>query len=341
MSNRVMDDPRIDPRLKAVFADVPITIMPELPDRETLVERAAEMIGQLANRPMPDLAPYEAAAPSAGLSVRSIAVSSQPDGNSINLQIIKPDGPGPFPCVYYIHGGGMMMSSCYEPYMTAFGRLIAGFGVAVVQVDFRNSLYPSSVPEVAPFPAGLNDCVSGLRYIASHSSELGIDPDRIIVAGESGGGNLSLATALKLKRDGDLALLQGIYVMCPCLAGEWPGGPGTSADLNDGIIFTKPTNYMAVAYGIEELHARNPLAWPGFATEADVEGFPPVIINVNECDCLRDDGVAFYQLLLRAGVSARCKELLGTVHATEIGVIICPEISRDAARELAVFASGG
>jgi len=233
-----------------------------------------------------------------------------------------------------------VMSSCYEPWMTAFGRLIAHIGVAVVQVDFRNSLYPSSVPEVAPFPAGLNDCVSGLRYIASHGAELGIDPAQIIVAGESGGGNLSLATALKLGRDGDLGLLRGIYVMCPCIAGEWPGGPGTSADRNDGIMMTKPSNYMAMAYGIEQLHACNPLAWPGFASENDVRGFPPTIINVNECDCLRDDGVAFYRLLLRAGVPARCKELMGTVHATEIGVTICPEISRETARELASFAAG-
>ncbi len=341
MNQLVQDDPRIDPRLKAMLKAMPATALPEVPDRETLLAIAAETIKAMAEAPRPDLAPYEAAAPSKGLDIRTLTIPSQPDGNSINLQIIKPEGPGPYPCVYYIHGGGMMMSSCYEPYMTAFGRLIAHQGVAVVQVDFRNSLYPSSVPEVAPFPAGLNDCVSGLRYVASHGAELGIDPARIIVAGESGGGNLSLATAIKLKRDGDLGLLQGIYVMCPCIAGEWPGGEGTSADRNDGIMMTRPSNYMAMAYGIDELTSRNPLAWPGFASEADVAGFPPTIINVNECDCLRDDGVAFYRLLLRAGVSARCRELMGTTHATEIGVIVCPEISRDTARELAQFAAAG
>jgi acetyl esterase len=340
MNNPVNDDPRIDPRLKAVFGNMPAIVLPDVPNRETLLARAAEAISRLADAPRPDAAPYEAYAPSAGLDIRTLAVPSQPDGNSINLQIIKPQGPGPYPCVYYIHGGGMMMSSCYDPAMTAFGRLIAHFGVAVVQVDFRNSLYPSSVPEVAPFPAGLNDCTSGLRHVASHGAQLGIDPARIIVAGESGGGNLSLATALKLGRDGDLDLLKGIYVMCPCIAGEWPGGPGTSADLNQGILMPKPTNYMATAYGIEHLHARNPLAWPLFASEEDLRGFPPTIINVNECDCLRDDGVEFYRLLLRAGVKARCRELIGTVHATEIGVIICPEISRDTARELALFARG-
>ena len=340
MNERVMNDPRIDPRLKAIYGQMPAAVLPEMPDRETMLAAAAGAMAQFANMPKPDLAPYEAAAPSAGLDIRTLPVPSQPDGNSINLQIIKPEGPGPYPCIYYIHGGGMMMSSCFDPHMTAFGRLLAHQGVCVVQVDFRNSLYPCSVPEVAPFPAGLNDCVSGLRYISSHAAELGIDPTRIVVAGESGGGNLALATAMKLKRDGDLGLLSGIYVMCPCIAGEWPGGEGTSADRNDGIMMTKPSNYMAMAYGIDELHARNPLAWPGYASEDDVRGFPPTIINVNECDCLRDDGVAFYRLLLRAGVSARCKELMGTMHATEIGVLACPEISRDTAREMAAFARG-
>lgn len=340
MNARVMEDSRIDPRLKAAIGQMPAAVLPEVANRETLLALAAETMRQLADAPRDDPAPYEAYAPSKGLDIRTLSVNSQPDGNAINLQIIKPQGPGPYPCIYYIHGGGMMMSSCYEPYMTAFGRLIAHFGICVVQVDFRNSLYPSSVPEVAPFPAGLNDCVSGLRHVSSHAAELGIDPARIVVAGESGGGNLALATALKLKRDGDLKLLSGIYVMCPCIAGEWPGGEGTSADRNDGIMMTRPTNYMAMAYGIDELHARNPLAWPGFASEDDVRGFPPTIINVNECDCLRDDGVAFYRLLLRAGVPARCKELMGTTHATEIGVIVCPEISRDTAREMAAFARG-
>ena len=70
--------------------------------------------------------------------------------------------------------------------------------MAVVTVDFRNAVVPSSVPEVAPFPAGLNDCVSGLKWVIANAAHLSIDPDRVIVAGESGGGNLTLATGLKL-----------------------------------------------------------------------------------------------------------------------------------------------
>ena len=92
-------------------------------------------------------------------------------------------------------------------------------------VDFRNCLQASSAPEVEPFPAGLNDCVSGLKWVAENHSALGIDPARIIVAGESGGGNLTLALGLKLKRDGDLGLIKGLYALCPYIAGDLAAGP--------------------------------------------------------------------------------------------------------------------
>ena len=72
--------------------------------------------------------------------------------------------------MYYIHGGGMQSMSCYDGNYRAWGRIIAAQGVAVAMVDFRNALTPSSVEEVAPFPAGLNDCVSGLHWLIANAS---------------------------------------------------------------------------------------------------------------------------------------------------------------------------
>src|SRR6202012_5240087 len=142
----------------------------------------------------------EEAAPSAGLRVHSEHVRSEPDGNTINLQVIRPDNDDVVACVYYIHGGGMASLSCYDGMYRGWGKLIAANGVAVVMVDFRNAVTPSSVPELAPFPAGLNDRVPGLKWVPANAGHLGIDPGRIVVAGESGGGNLTLAAGLKLKR---------------------------------------------------------------------------------------------------------------------------------------------
>jgi acetyl esterase/lipase len=162
----------------------------------------------------------------------------------------------------------------------------------------------------------------------------------VIVAGKSGGGNLTLALGLKLKQDGDLGLIKGLYALCPYIAGHWPQARYPSSIENNGILLDLHNNRGAMGYGIEALNARDPYAWPGFATAEDVKGLPPVIISVNECDPLRDEGIEFYRLLMTAGVPARCRQVMGTVHGTEIFPAVCPEISRDTARDIAAFARG-
>jgi acetyl esterase/lipase len=235
----------------------------------------------------------------------------------------------------------MASLSCYYGNYRAWGRIIAAQGVAVAMVEFRNAVSPSALPEVAPYPAGLNDCVSGLHWVIENAEQLGIDPAHIIVAGESGGGNLTLATGLRLKQEGKLNLIQGLYALCPYIAGRWPMDENPSSIENNGILLDLHNNQGAMGYGIEELEKENPLAWPGFATEDDVRGLVPTIISVNECDPLRDEGVNFYRLLIRAGVPTRCREVIGTVHGTEIFPIACPEISRDTAVSIADFCRNG
>src|SRR3546814_9757936 len=93
----------------------------------------------------------------------------------------------------------------YTTLFRSWGRMIAARGVAVAMVDFRNALRPSSAAEIAPFPAGLNDCVSGLKWVSRNAKALGIDAERIVVAGDSGGGNLTLATGIKLLEAGDVS----------------------------------------------------------------------------------------------------------------------------------------
>jgi acetyl esterase/lipase len=337
----IASDARIDPRLRAFLELIPPMSLPDVANREELlaeVNTPQAVAGREAFRSIQDACDTEEAAPSAGLVVTTERFVSDPDGNSVNLQIIRPESDEVLTCVYYIHGGGMATMSCFDGMYRGWGKLIAANGVAVVMVDFRNCLVASSAPEVAPFPAGLNDCVSGLRWVVAHAADLGIDPSRIIVAGESGGGNLTLATGLKLKRDGDLGLIKGLYALCPYIAGQWPAPGCPSSIENEGILLNLHNNRGAMGYGMEAFNEGNPLAWPSFADVADVTGFPPTVINVNECDPLRDEGINFYRLLLSAGVPARCRQMMGTMHGTEIFSIACPDISRDTARDIAGFA---
>ncbi|MGH3744212.1 MAG: alpha/beta hydrolase [Mycobacteriales bacterium] len=337
----IAGDPRLDPRIKALLAALPHENSADVPDRQTLLDEASTPAAQQvrdAFRSFMDLCDSEDAAPSAGLRIHREAIPSQPDGNTINLQVIRPDSDEVVACVYYIHGGGMSSLSCFDGMYRGWGKLIAANGVAVVMVDFRNCVSASSVPEVAPFPAGLNDCLAGLHWVVGHADLLGIDPARVVVAGESGGGNLTLATGLSLQRTGQLDLIKGLYALCPYIAGQWPHPDSPSSSENNGILLDLHNNRGAMGYGIEAFEDRNPLAWPSFATGEDVAGFPPTVISVNECDPLRDEGINFYRLLLRAGVPARCRQQMGTMHGTEIFTIVCPDVSRDTARDLAGFA---
>jgi len=244
------------------------------------------------------------------------------------------------PCIYYIHGGGMAAMSAFDGNYRAWGKIIAANGVAVAMIDFRNSVSPSSAPEVAKYPAGLNDCVSGLHWVIDNAPMLGVDAAKVTIAGESGGGNLSIATTMRLKSAGELGLIQGLYALCPYIAGEWPLPQHPSSTDNEGILLALHSNSGRMGYGIEAFDAKDPMAWPSFATAADVADFPPTVISVNECDPLRDEGIEFYRLLLEAGVPARCRQVMGTAHGTEIFPMMCTEISRDTARDLAAFALG-
>lgn len=340
MAYDLTTDRRLDPRLKALLAGFPSLEVTDVTSRDELLAEANTAEAQQRREAMAtllNLCDDEAVAPSAGLHISEHRITSQPDGNQINLRVIRPDTDEALPGVYYIHGGGMQSLSCDLGNYRAWGRIIAAQGVAVAMVDFRNAVEPSSVPEVAPFPAGLNDCVSGLRWVHSNAATLGIDATRIVVAGESGGGNLTLATGLKLLHDGDIGLVTGLYALCPYIAGHWPQDRLPSSVENNGILLDLHHNRGAMGYGIEAFERRDPLAWPGFATVDDVAGLPRTMISVNECDPLRDEGIELYRLLLEAGVPARCRQVMGTMHGTEIFPIACPDISHDTARDLAAF----
>jgi acetyl esterase len=341
--SKIVDDPRIDPRIKATLGAMPIPEQQSVSDRDVLMKEVNQPEALAAQQMlvgMLDMLDSEEVAPSTGLDVSTIEFTSQPDGNTVKIQFIRPQTDEALPCVYYIHGGGMQTMSCYDGMYRSWGRIIANKGVAVAMVDFRNCLNPSSAPEVEPFPAGLNDCVSGLKYIVANAVDLGIDPDHIIVSGESGGGNLTLAAGLKLTQDGDLGLIRGLYALCPYIAGEWPQDRFPSSIENNGILLDLHNNTGAMGYGIEAFDDRDPLAWPGFASVDELRDLPPVVISVNECDPLRDEGIRFYRRALEAGVSARCRQVMGTIHGTEIFPIACPDISRDTARDIAAFCSG-
>lgn len=336
-------DRRLDPRVKWALRNVPVTTLGDVDTRERLLEisnSAKAMALRDKTEALYDALDNDDVAPSAGLAISVHEFVSAPDGNTVKIRLVRPEGDAIVPCVYYIHGGGMQNGTAFGAMYRVWARVLAAQGVAVAMVDFRNCVTPSSAPELEPFPAGLNDCVSGLKWLASQADELAIDTDRIVVSGESGGGNLTLATGMQLLRDGDIGLISGLYALCPYIAGRWPQDRFPSSTENEGILLNLHHNRGAVAYGIEQLEAENPLAWPSFAGVGDVAGLPRTFISVNEADPLRDEGVEFYRLLLEAGVPAQCRVVMGTSHGMDVFTAVLPDVSRETAASIARFATG-
>jgi acetyl esterase len=218
MASQIAEDPRIDPHIKTMLAAMKLPALPDVSSREELLalENSNEAVAGVAGfKAFLESCDTEEVASSRGLTVRTERFTSSPDRNLINIQFIRPEGDAVLACVYDIHGGGMASMSCYDGNYRAWGRNIAANGVAVAMGDFRNAVHASSAPQTAPYPAGRNDCVAGLKWVHANSASLGIGLERIVIAGESGGGNLTLATGLKLNKDRDISLIKGLYAQYP------------------------------------------------------------------------------------------------------------------------------
>lgn len=273
--------------------------------------------------------------------VRSTETITGVDGNDITLYVHRPEGAtGDLPGILHIHGGGMVILTAADRNYMHWRDVLASRGVVVVGVEYRNA---GGTLGPHPFPAGLNDCSSALDWVHAHRSDLGVSS--ITVSGESGGGNLTLATTLKAKREDRLDAIDGVYAQCPYISGMWAQKPDeiTSLTENDEYFIGTPImSILAAVYDPSGGNATNPLAWPYHATEDDLAGLPPHVISVNELDPLRDEGLAYYRTLVAAGVPTVGRMVLGTCHAGDLSFAgPMPDVYEASVRDLVGFAGAG
>lgn len=334
------DDPRADPRMLAAMAPMGLDVAPEPAgvDADSPIEQLIEFC-DLAEPGFVGLGTALFADLPAIEGVESeIKVIKGVDGNDITLFVHRPaDAARPLPAVLHLHGGGMTILEAADPNYGYWRDSLAATGLVVVGVEFRNAagkLGPH------PFPAGLNDCASGLQWLADNKDELGVS--KIVVSGESGGGNLTLATVLKAKADGKLDLIDGAYAQCPYISGLYAHKDPALPSLyeNDGYFLdVSMLGAMARVYDPGAQHDTDPLAWPYHASAADLEGLPPHVISVNELDPLRDEGLAYFRKLTAAGVSAVSRTVNGTCHAGDCLLpLTMPEVHAATIRDIKGFA---
>lgn len=316
---QLKDDPRADPRMLQAMAPLGIDVAPEpapvdaTSPIDAILDFCSEMevgFGDAFAGLFGDLPPVE------GVATNTEVIEGA-DGNPITLYLHRPvEAEGPLPCIVHTHGGGMVINTATDLYLVRWRDELAASGMLVIGVEFRNG---AGALGNHPFPAGLNDCASGVHWAHAQRDRLGIST--IVVSGESGGGNLSAAVALKAKAEGWLGEIDGIYSQCPYISNAWaektPELPSLYEN-DDYLLNVSMMGAMARAYDPEGVNASNPLAWPLVARSRDLAGLPPHVISVNQLDPLRDEGLRYAEKLLAAGVSVVSRTVNGTCHAGDV-----------------------
>jgi acetyl esterase len=234
-----------------------------------------------------------------GLVVEDINVDGIP------LRLFRPAGSAARPGVIYFHGGGWVLGSC-ETHDDMCAEMAAGADVAVVLVDYRLA------PEHR-HPAQLEDSLKVLLWMRSAGAAHGIDPAAIMAAGDSAGGQMTVALALTLQEAG-AEQLRGQVLIYPVLGAD-VNTPSYLRNANapcltrDEMVF-----YLESFLGpADDPNWVDPHAVPNIATE--LAGLPPAFITVAMHDPLHDDGVIFSRHLAKAGVPVKLREEPALAHS--------------------------
>ena len=264
---------------------------------------------------------HRAAADRLGGPVEEVAASTDLDAGGVPVRIHRPRGTAatmPLGAVVYLHGGGWVTCDL-ETHDRLCRTLANRSGAAVVAVDYRRA------PE-HPFPAAVEDSVAALAWTRTHAGEIGIDPGRLAVAGDSAGGNLAAVVALRDRDAGAHPALRLQVLLLPITDAAMD--TASYSENADGYYLTRAgmrwywDHYLA---GADPLH---PDASPIRAES--LAGLPPAYVLTAEYDPLRDEAEAYADRLRAAGVPVASRRRAGMVH----GFLRWPAAVDDAAAAL-------
>lgn len=284
-----MDAPKLDPQARALLERFAAAKAPPMSSLTAPDARRAYRESRAALAPAP---PQVA-------QVRELSIPG-PAG-SLRARLYRSE-LGASPGVLYFHGGGFIYGDIDTH--DAVCRAIAAHGAcAVVSVDYR--LAPEN-----PFPAAVEDGIAAADWVAANAAELGIDPRKLALAGDSAGGNLAAVTALGARERGapHIAMQILVYPTTDLLAESESVGR-----FAEGYLLTRDSiRWVKRTYLGDE---RAALDWRASPLRAnDVSRLPPAYILIAGFDPLRDEGRAYADRLARAGVPVTCECFEGQVH---------------------------
>ncbi len=223
----------------------------------------------------------------------------------VRVRIVRPpDADGTLPVILYMHGGGWVLGNA-GTHDRLVRELAVGTGAAVVFVEYDRS------PE-AHYPVAIEQGYATAQWIMREGASNGLDPERMAVAGESVGGNMTAALALMAHDRGDVRFVQ---------QSMWY--PVTDAAMDTGsyeqfaegyFLFAKGMAWFWDAYLPDVQRRSEPYASPLRASDDQLADLPPAFVIVDEADVLRDEGEAYAARLRAAGVAVTTVRYDGITH---------------------------
>jgi len=210
--------------------------------------------------------------------------------------------------IYYLHGGGYVIGSI-NTHREMISRLSRAAGARALAIDYR--LAPEN-----PFPAAVEDSTAAYRWLLS----TGADPARLVIAGDSAGGGLTVATFVAL-RDGGEPLPAAAVCLSPWVDLECLGESMTTKAEMDPMVPRESGLQWAKAY-LGDAHPRTPLAAPLYA---DLTGLPPLLIQVGTAEVLLDDSTRLAERAKSAGVDVALEPWEDMIHVWQFFAAMLPE----------------
>jgi acetyl esterase len=284
-----------------------------MPDLHPQIQRVLQVMDEAKLKPIEAMTPAEAReqmeATAQGRKAEPLPVDRVEEGlvsgpaGDIRLRLYWPDKAAPLPAIVYYHGGGHVIGSLDTHDLVA-RNLCAGAEALVVSVDYRMG------PEHR-FPAAVEDSFAALKWVHANAKELGADPNRIGVHGDSAGANLAAVVALMARDAGGprLRLQSLVYPVADYgLVGDsydkYAQGYGLLT--RESMVWFR-NHYLRSPKDAEDWRA-SPINAPSLGNVA------PAIVITAECDVLHDDGERYTEALHRAGVPVEYKEYPGMIH---------------------------
>jgi|688.fasta_scaffold06722_11 acetyl esterase len=244
--------------------------------------------------------------------------------SDLPIRIYRPNQDQKAPAMVYFHGGGWVLNFL-DIYDAALHRLANQSGSVIISINYQKA------PE-HPFPTPFDDCYAGLLWVKAHAEEIGIDPNRVGVGGDSAGGNLAAAVALKA-RDENVALTYQLLVY-PCLDRDFTTKSYIDAATDYGLT-TQAMEWFWDQYLQGSQHDNNPYAVPMRAKS--LAGVAPSIVITAQYDPLVSDSENYCAKLEKDGAQVIYKEFPGMIHGffANVGATPSAHLSLDfAAQEI-------